>query len=712
MAAIDSITLGNLNIYEVDADPSITGVVANIGDVAVKFGAPTGVWQKFDSADTDWVLTATSVEISNLQQLIDKLEAVNTDMKEPTGFVNTTDSEFSFNETTRTFTIQPIVTSFDIYIKGIKQTISSPLTKVIPDTTGTYYLYIGPNGVLDYFTTFNPALLDEDAYVSYVYWNSDNGFALIGEERHGITMDSATHGYLHTTRGTQLLSGGNISFDDTGDGTANADAQVAIGDLDLADEDLRISIRNNASPSEHFQQVLSPIAELPIYCRTGATGAWTKETATQYPMVFGTNRTQFNKNTGGVWSKEDASADGKFLISFVIGTTLIDEPVGVILGQQEYDTLALAQEVSYNDLDLGDIPIAEIKILYYVIYETDSTFTNAVKSRVAAVTDVRFILDRSVAAISELTAHGSLSGLGADDHTQYLLEDGSRPLSGNLSLGSNNITNVGTLNGVTVETHASRHLSNGADPIPSATTTVGGLLSAADKTKLNGTEITSQLDDRDTANRARANHTGTQLSSTISNFAATVRSTILTGITFVTGTAVLASDSILIAIGKLQRQITNIQDGTTNLLNVNTGHLSYSNASTQNITTGAFTDVVLGTDRESFANGKFTKLNSTTFRADFTGQVEISYNVSFNTNNNDRSGEFAIQRNTTDLTWTRTRATSRDEFAEATCASGTFILNCTNGDLFTLRGRESNGSTVTIPADYTYMSVKVYRITQ
>lgn len=56
--------------------------------------------------------------------------------------------------------------------------------------------------------------------------------------------------------------------------------------------------------------------------------------------------------------------------------------------------------------------------------------------------------------------------------------------------------------------------------------------------------------------RARANHTGTQLASTISDFAATVRATILTGISFATSTAVVAGDTILAAIGKLQAQNT------------------------------------------------------------------------------------------------------------------------------------------------------------
>lgn len=53
----------------------------------------------------------------------------------------------------------------------------------------------------------------------------------------------------------------------------------------------------------------------------------------------------------------------------------------------------------------------------------------------------------------------------------------------------------------------------------------------------------------------RANHTGTQLASTISDFAATVRSTVLTGLSIATATAVVATDTILVAIGKLQAQI-------------------------------------------------------------------------------------------------------------------------------------------------------------
>jgi hypothetical protein len=55
LAAIDSITLGNITIYEVDADPTVSGVAANISDIAIlKDGSNVGMWQKVGAADIDW----------------------------------------------------------------------------------------------------------------------------------------------------------------------------------------------------------------------------------------------------------------------------------------------------------------------------------------------------------------------------------------------------------------------------------------------------------------------------------------------------------------------------------------------------------------------------------------------------------------------------------------------------------------------------------
>lgn len=61
--------------------------------------------------------------------------------------------------------------------------------------------------------------------------------------------------------------------------------------------------------------------------------------------------------------------------------------------------------------------------------------------------------------------HGSLLGLGDDDHTQYLLVSGTRPMSGDLDMGGNSITNVNLVDGVDVSDHNVRHIAGGADEI-------------------------------------------------------------------------------------------------------------------------------------------------------------------------------------------------------------------------------------------------------
>lgn len=67
-----------------------------------------------------------------------------------------------------------------------------------------------------------------------------------------------------------------------------------------------------------------------------------------------------------------------------------------------------------------------------------------------------------------------------------------------------------------------------------------------------------------TTDRDRANHTGTQLASTISDFATTVRATILTGLVTTTNAVITATDTVLTALGKLQKQIS---DNLTTLTN-------------------------------------------------------------------------------------------------------------------------------------------------
>ena len=84
----------------------------------------------------------------------------------------------------------------------------------------------------------------------------------------------------------------------------------------------------------------------------------------------------------------------------------------------------------------------------------------------------------STSSSGGVSNHGSLSGLSADNHKQYLLISGSRAMSGNLNMGTNDIGSVGaldvdghtTLDQVTVNTTDGAFAVSGANPITLTTT--------------------------------------------------------------------------------------------------------------------------------------------------------------------------------------------------------------------------------------------------
>lgn len=69
-----------------------------------------------------------------------------------------------------------------------------------------------------------------------------------------------------------------------------------------------------------------------------------------------------------------------------------------------------------------------------------------------------------------VSSHLALTDLTAGDagHTQFMMLDGSKVMAGNLNMGGNQISNAGNINGVSISTHASRHLPNGSDALATA----------------------------------------------------------------------------------------------------------------------------------------------------------------------------------------------------------------------------------------------------
>jgi len=554
-------------------------------------------------------------------------------VKEPTGFPNRVDSELSFDNGTRTFSVGPKApqTFFDVFAKGNIFRFESTQSITIPDAEGIYFFYFETNGVLAYSTVFDPTIITDKIFISTIYWDETNKKQiLLGDERHGMTMDAATHSYLHALNGTVITEGGAINFtpyvdavaaqfigqvagmtgdvtidadvdgtagnvtltpvsaiaatatltlttdiiltsvalgaarntetfttevltaatnptntvlvDFTGtaaaivctvtpnDGTNNgavtvdlttaelvelintgdvaaktgqititdgsglrtlqtatggdatlmvdagegdsvlgtyasgadalnvtaliaahniafpantltlsagngsqvptadivltggqdgsgavdADAQIALNGMTIRDEDIVMNIVDSPAPADIFEQILSPIAEVPVYYRDGALGVWRRDDATQYPVKQGTSRIQWNDPVSN-WAQTDVQ-EGYFVSMWVYATNHQDEPVITILGQKEHAILSDAQEQdSPETLSVGTMITQEFKLLYRCIYQSSSSMTNTPKAALVDVRDLRATEDTAFAQVSP-NDHGSLSGLGDPDH--------------------------------------------------------------------------------------------------------------------------------------------------------------------------------------------------------------------------------------------------------------------------------------------------------
>lgn len=114
-----------------------------------------------------------------------------------------------------------------------------------------------------------------------------------------------------------------------------------------------------------------------------------------------------------------------------------------------------------------DLRLFALRVAGVVSQEGDSAITSIV--------DERPFLGQLSTGTTASADHGSLAGLGDDDHTQYLLADGTRAMSGNLDMGTNTITNVGTVDGVDVSDHSSRHDPGGSDALTTAAPAATGV---------------------------------------------------------------------------------------------------------------------------------------------------------------------------------------------------------------------------------------------
>ena len=418
--------------------------------------------------------------------ILDQLMVAKTAKKEETGFPNLTDAEFSFDDVTKTFTIQPKApaTEFSYWINGVEYVKNSPQQVAISESVnsgeGIHLFYFqGATLVADHAPP-DVSIFNDVAFVAFVYWDSTNVRRVrLEDERHGISMSGATHEYLHRTEGTRFISGLKLGAFTTGNGSLDAEVQFSCADGEIRDEDIP-GIIVNGSPQD-----LAPVVYAPIFYKSGANGYFRRKDSNAFPLIYsgtagysGANgRIPWNRDTGSGWLLQEAQ-EGYIVPVHYFATLDSEEPIIGIQGESEYATVDAARDGAFDELvtirnrlaDLGQ----EFCPIGILLFQTSSSYSNTPKAtRVDLPSGDKYIDVRGVKIFvgggsTTSNDHGALTGLSDDDHQQYLNRSGVRAMTGDLNMGSQSITNVNLVDGVDVSDHKSRHLPAGSDPLDTA----------------------------------------------------------------------------------------------------------------------------------------------------------------------------------------------------------------------------------------------------
>jgi len=445
-----------------------------------KIGDGTSVWTQLSGVNQN-ITAGYDISITNNSGIytVASTNLVHVDSQQPQGFVNRTDSRISVSG--NIFRIEPTGSSYSYYNKGIKVVKTSGDSLTIPNLTQINYIHFDTNNnqISNKTTSFD---FSTDIPIAYVAWNSGVGpsgqMTFFAEERHGIVMDTSTHKWIHYTFGAQYVDGLSIgNYVLGGNGSSNSHATISIGNGTLYQEDIEINITDSSS-ADPFCQELSPIAQIPVYYHEGTTGQWVKNIATDYPVKYGANGPQYNLLSGGTWTIPDVSSGGakRYFAVWILATNQIDDPIISIMGQRVDSNQGSAENHnSWGDVNLTNLPLSEVKPLYRLIFAADSnSYTNVPKCTLLSILDIRVAVISTVAGVTQ-NDHGSLFGLGDDDHSQYLHTDNNRTVNaihnfvngltsnGLINSTSGNFTNLTVNNtGVSLNghTHSSSDITN------------------------------------------------------------------------------------------------------------------------------------------------------------------------------------------------------------------------------------------------------------
>lgn len=367
--------------------PAMTGATSGTNGIAGIVPAPAaGDQAKFLRGDATWAVFDTSSFLVKTNNLSDVSSAStsrdNLGTGPITGFpVDSSNNyyvDLTYNESTRTITITPTGSTFDVFCYGNKVTKTGAQSIQHGTQYGGHFIYYDTNGTL--VTGQTPWDLIHHAPVAYVFWDSTNSRGLPFFELHHSGRDTFAHKRLHSVDGTQIESGFSVAgYTLATDSDAGVTFSVSSGVI--ADEDIQFTT-----------EALTDGTAYVIFRRIGASGNWQFSKTSTLPFLNGSTNIAYNQNTGATWQMTDVTAN-YFVNYYAFATTALNttkitptpsnsQQIILIPGQAIYTTLTAAQAETVGNLSYGSLPFQEIAPLYQITFEYKSAFGGTGKCKI------------------------------------------------------------------------------------------------------------------------------------------------------------------------------------------------------------------------------------------------------------------------------------------------------------------------------------------
>ena len=294
------------------------------------------------------------------------------------GYLDRTEVDLSFDNATRTVTIQPVGSSFQFYSFGTLYTLDTPVTFQVGPEEGNHFVYFDEAGVVHEVSTFESNLINKWCWICAVYWNPTMGSAVPDafNELHGYVMDSDTHMYLHTTVGTAYNKDGGIlpsALVYDGDGSQEDHVRVSVTSGMIRDEDIPHTI-----PEKSGADVI------PVLYREGSTWFFNDSDAAVV-RTTGTGRAAYNHFDGSAWSVLEAP-NNSYVFAHLYAIPGLTKRLMILMGTNYYNGISSVRANAAKEIQtIQGIPFLEFKAIATFAVQTSNSYSNATKSRIVSV---------------------------------------------------------------------------------------------------------------------------------------------------------------------------------------------------------------------------------------------------------------------------------------------------------------------------------------